>query len=52
MSGVIYDVTGSYRAAFANGVAFNVANALIVLYLLWRVRHRAAPVQGIGRVTA
>ena len=52
MSGVIYDATGSYRAAFANGVAFNVANALIALYLLWRVRHRSAPQRSVGPVIA
>ena len=36
MSGVIFDATGSYRAAFANGVAWNAANAAIVLFLLLR----------------
>ena len=36
MSGVIFDATGSYRAAFANGVAWNAVNAAIVLFLLLR----------------
>jgi MFS family permease len=36
MSGVIYDMTGSYRAAFANGVAWNGLNFLIALFLLFR----------------
>ncbi len=36
MSGVIYDLTGSYRAAFANGVAWNVVNAAIAVFLLRR----------------
>ena len=36
MSGVIFDVTGSYRAAFANGVAWNGLNFLIALFLLFR----------------
>ena len=36
MSGVIYDLTGSYRAAFVNGVAWNGANFLIALFLLFR----------------
>ncbi len=36
MSGVIFDATGSYRAAFANGVVWNAANAAIVLFLLVR----------------
>ena len=52
MSGEIYDFTGSYRAAFANGIAFNAANAAIVLWLLWRARHRAVPVRRIGQVPA
>jgi MFS family permease len=34
MSGVIFDLTGSYRAAFANGIAFNLLNVSIVLWLL------------------
>jgi MFS family permease len=43
MSGEIFDLTGSYRAAFANGVAFNAVNAGIALWLLrragvWRPR--------------
>jgi MFS family permease len=36
MSGAIYDLTGSYRAAFANGVAWNVANLIVALFLLSR----------------
>lgn len=36
MSGVIFDATGSYRAAFANGVVWNAANAAIVVFLLLR----------------
>jgi MFS family permease len=35
-SGVIYDLTGSYRAAFANGVAWNALNFLIAVFLLFR----------------
>lgn len=34
MSGVIFDATGSYRAAFGNGLAFNVVNAAIAIWLL------------------
>jgi MFS family permease len=40
MSGAIFDWTGSYRAAFLNGIAFNLLNAVVVLYLLrraWRI---------------
>jgi MFS family permease len=51
MSGEIFDVTGSYRAAFANGVAFNAVNAAIALWLLWRARQRTAPARRVG-VTA
>ncbi|MDR3529419.1 MAG: MFS transporter [Rhodopila sp.] len=36
MSGVIYDMTGSYRAAFANGVAWNGLNLLIAVFLFFR----------------
>ncbi|MBN8905375.1 MAG: MFS transporter, partial [Rhodospirillales bacterium] len=43
MSGVIFDMTGSYRAAFANGVAWNLLNALIALWLLHRRTRYAAP---------
>ncbi len=45
MSGMIYDMTGSYRAAFANGVAWNVGNLLIALFLVAR---SAAPVRAIA----
>jgi MFS family permease len=38
MSGVIFDLTGSYWQAFANGVLWNVLNASIVLFLLMRSR--------------
>jgi hypothetical protein len=51
MSGEIYDLTGSYRIAFANGVAFNAVNAAIALWLLWRAHQRTAPVRRVG-VTA
>jgi MFS family permease len=36
MSGVMYDLTGSYRAAFINGIAWNVLNVGIVAFLLYR----------------
>jgi MFS family permease len=36
MSGAIFDLTGSYRAAFANGVAWNAVNTAIALFLLLR----------------
>jgi MFS family permease len=40
VSGVIFDATGSYAAAFANGFGWNVLNLTIVLGLLWRSRSR------------
>ena len=36
MSGAIFDWTGSYRAAFLNGIAFNLLNAVVVAWLLRR----------------
>ena len=38
MSGYIFDVSGSYRAAFVNGLGFNAVNGAIVLWLLYRRR--------------
>jgi MFS family permease len=38
MSGAIFDLTGSYRAAFLNGTAWNLLNISIVLMLLYRAR--------------
>ncbi len=38
MSGLIFDWTGSYKAAFVNGIAFNLLNLGIVLYLLFRLK--------------
>jgi sugar phosphate permease len=42
MSGAIFDLTGSYRAAFANGLAWNLLNVAIAGWLLLRSRPRAA----------
>ncbi len=42
MSGVIFDVTGSYQAAFLNGLAWNLVNVSIVLWLLMRPTQRLA----------
>jgi len=43
ISGVIFDVTGSYQAAFANGALWNLLNAGIALALLTRGARRVAP---------
>lgn len=49
MSGAIFDLTGSYQAAFVNGTIWNVLNISIVGFLLhrargggWRFRRAAA----------
>jgi MFS family permease len=36
MSGALFDLTGSYRAAFVNGLIWNLLNASIALWLLMR----------------
>jgi MFS family permease/S1-C subfamily serine protease len=36
MSGAIHDLTGSYAMAFANGIAWNVLNLVLVGALIWR----------------
>jgi MFS family permease len=38
MSGAIFDLTGSYRAAFFNSIGFNVLNLTLALWLLRRAR--------------
>jgi len=43
MSGEIYDLTGSYRAAFINGIVWNLLNLGIALWLLRQPRVRTAP---------
>jgi MFS family permease len=44
LSGLVFDLTGSYFAAFLNGVAWNAANVAIVATLLLRGRGlRAGP---------
>jgi len=40
MSGEIFDLTGSYQAAFLNGLAWNLLNLSISLWLFWRLRSR------------
>lgn len=42
MSGWIYDLTGSYTAAFLNGIAWNGLNIGIMLWLLSRTRTKSA----------
>jgi MFS family permease len=38
MSGKVFDLTGSYQAAFLNGIGWNLLNLTITLFLLSRIR--------------
>lgn len=42
LTGVIFDLTGSYRAAFVHGIAWNLVNIAIAAWLLMRTRARPA----------
>jgi len=42
VTGFIFDLTGSYRAAFAHGIAWNLLNISIALWLLLRSSRRLA----------
>lgn len=42
MSGWIYDLTGSYRMAFLNGIAWNLLNLGIIVLILTRTRTRGS----------
>jgi MFS family permease len=42
LSGVIFDLTGSYHAAFINGIGFNLLNVTIAAWLLRRSLQRPA----------
>jgi MFS family permease len=46
MSGKVFDLTGSYDAAFLNGVGWNLLNLTIALWLLARARRER---QGVAR---
>jgi len=41
-SGALFDLTGSYRAAFVNSIAFNLLNLTIALWLLRRAQRAPA----------
>jgi MFS family permease len=53
LSGKVFDLTGSYDAAFVNGIGWNLLNLTIALVLLSRVRARssryAVTAAGLGR---
>lgn len=42
LSGLVFDHTGSYRAAFLNGLGWNLMNVVIMVWLLQRTRRRMA----------
>jgi MFS family permease len=42
VSGFIFDLTGSYRAAFLHGIGWNLVNATIVGWLMLRSNRRLA----------
>ena len=42
MAGALFDLTGSYTASFVNAIAFNIANAAIVIFLARRWRASVA----------
>ena len=48
LSGKVFDLTGSYHAAFINGMAWNALNVSIVLYLLWRLKTPSSPTQPLA----
>jgi len=43
LSGLIFDFTGSYRAAFLNGLGWNLVNVAIMAWLMRRSHPRLAP---------
>ena len=55
MSGFIFDLSGSYRAAFLNGLMWNLLNVAIMLWLLLRAcprqRVHGSPTREVSSVT-
>lgn len=43
LSGWIYDLTGSYQAAFLNGIAWNFLNITIMIFILMKGKRRLLP---------
>ena len=43
MSGKVFDLTGSYHAAFINGIVWNLMNLSVALFLLLRTSRRHPP---------
>jgi MFS family permease len=51
MAGVLYDLTGSYDAAYINAIVFNIANIAIAFVLLRRVTRAMANAQKPGELS-
>ena len=51
MTGAIFDLTGSYRTAFINGIGWNLLNLTIAFFLL-RKRFPDNGAQGLGKLQA
>jgi MFS family permease len=49
MSGKAFDLTGSYNAAFLNGIGWNLLNLSIVLLLMQRLRSRSAGIEAAAK---
>ena len=49
LSGLIFDLTGSYDLAFWNGIAFNAINIAIMALILWRSKVSGGQSGGQGR---
>ncbi|MCV0426108.1 MAG: MFS transporter [Roseibium sp.] len=47
LSGLVYDLTGSYDAAFLNGIAWNFINMAIMVFILMRGRPRARSMNAV-----
>ena len=53
LSGKVFDLTGSYQAAFVNGIGWNLLNLSIVVFLLLRVRRAGrGPSVGVAGASA
>ncbi len=49
LSGAIFDLTGSYRAAFLNGIGWNLVNIAIVVMLLRRATRQELPARPVAQ---
>jgi MFS family permease len=49
MSGKVFDLTGSYGAAFVNGIAWNALNLTIAFFLLYRTSLTGAPTESVPK---